>query len=641
MEGKVNEIFRIGRNVEWAKEPTAELIGGKALSLYRMTKLGLAVPPAIVIPTSVTFEYQDNPKGTLTALRGAVIEGLKWIEEKVGRKTLFSVRSGAPVSMPGMMDTVLNLGLNDKTFKDIAEILGTAAVADTAKRLVTEYGKTVVGLTGKIEGDAYEALAADLRSMMVIDQIMHSVEAVFKSWNSPRAIEYRKLNNVSETLGTAVTIQAMVYGNLNNKSGSGVMFSRDPATGENTMIGEWLKNAQGEDVVSGTVTPDKIDTLEPEIFSELYNVAHLLEIEFKDAVDVEFTIEDGTLYILQARRAKRTDKAAVVIAADLLDAGRIEVSDLSKYVTRNQILRSGSTVIVSTGKATLLGKGIPAGGGVGRGLVTTSIEVAINCTVPFVLCRDETLPDDIAAMNKATAILTKTGGATSHAAVVSRAMNKPCVVGFTDLNLFSASHVVVNGETGEVWEDNDGTVKIAEGSDEAVLRLAVAVAKKLERSLRYKHALDGVQTVISVGDLVSHTGALTQLVKDFGEKDIVIDLGPVPFHEDDAEIWAFVAPSTVGPREAEVRKVVGKLLKKKLPKKAKKPQVIDGNAGTVKIVTTVEELFSGELVIPTPELSATLGSKEFKATLIKKLGAPNVFVPPKTPHELVFGALAL
>ena len=469
-----------------------DLLGGKGAGLSEMTKIGIPVPPGFTITTEVCAQFAKDktyPDGFAEEL-GA---NIKKLENKLGRKfgdtdepLLVSVRSGAKVSMPGMMDTVLNFGLNDETVRGLAKKSGSERFAyDCYRRFIQMFGDVVMG----VDHDKFEETlseikkekgaksdtdlnADDLKELVEkykeivreekgkdfpknpFEQLKYSIEAVFGSWNNPRAITYRKLNNITGLPGTAVNVQAMVFGNMGNDSGTGVAFTRDPATGEKIFFGEYLMNAQGEDVVAGIRTPLSIETLKqerPSIYNELYKIQEILENHYKDMQDIEFTIEEGRLYLLQTRNGKRTANAAVKIAVDMVNEGLITKEQAILRVDANQINQLLHKQISAKASKIVVAKGLPASPGAACGHVVFTADDAHEWVNDkgsrVVLVRKETSPEDIHGMHAAEGILTSQGGMTSHAAVVCRGMGKCCVAGATSIMVNARAKKVIFGDT--------------------------------------------------------------------------------------------------------------------------------------------------------------------------------------------------
>ena len=432
--------------------PERDTVGGKAWSIAHLQSLNLPVPPAIVITTDACRRYLDS--GALPAtLDGELDTAIAWLERTTGRTLgganhplLLSVRSGAAISMPGMMDTVLNLGINDLTERALASESGDAAFArDTHRRFLELYVSIVLKLTppesATRDANALRAAIAEQGAGEVPDlpraQLRGAIEAVFGSWNSRRARRYRKHHDIPDSLGTAVTVQAMVFGNLDDRSGTGVLFSRNPLTGEPTPFGEYLHRAQGEDVVSGKFTPEPVSVLNdsmPEIYAQLMSAARTLEDANAEVQDIEFTVQQGELFLLQTRAAKRAPEAAVRCAVDMVEEGRIDRPTALSRVTAEQIrtlLKPRLSPGATQGERRLA-QGEPACQGVGGGVVVTDADVAQArkaSGVDVVLARATTSPDDVHGMIASRAVIAEHGGATSHAAVVSRALGIPCIVG--------------------------------------------------------------------------------------------------------------------------------------------------------------------------------------------------------------------
>ncbi|HHE47629.1 MAG TPA: pyruvate, phosphate dikinase [Candidatus Acetothermia bacterium] len=498
-----------------------DLLGGKGANLAEMARLGIPVPPGFTITTEVCRYYVEHEGGYPPGLKEQVEEGVKHLEKATGRKfgdpenpLLVSVRSGAPVSMPGMMDTILNLGLNDQSVKGLAERTTPRFAYDAYRRLLSMYGSVVLGV--KDEGEAgvdpfdaaMEALkrekgaasdlelsAEDLAELVqrykdIIEragksfpqdpwqQLWGAIGAVFRSWNNERARVYRRLNRIPDTLGTAVNVQAMVFGNLGERSGTGVAFTRDPATGENRFYGEYLLNAQGEDVVAGIRTPQPITVAQksdpsqvaleeamPEVYRQLVEVRELLERHYRDMQDIEFTIEEGKLYLLQTRTGKRTGFAAVRIAVEMVEEGLITEKEAILRIDPAEQLSQLLQPIFDPkekAKAKVLARGLPAGPGAATGRIALTAEAALHLAErePVILVRHETSPEDIQGMAVAKGILTSRGGMTSHAAVVARQIGKVAVVGCEGLIVdYEKKTVSAGGVTlkeGD-WLSIDGT----------------------------------------------------------------------------------------------------------------------------------------------------------------------------------------
>ncbi len=455
------------------------LLGGKGANLAEMAKIGLPVPPGFIVTTEACNEYLARGEELWPELEAEILENLDLLEKETKRifggepLLLLSVRSGAVVSMPGMMDTVLNLGLNRTTLETLARDAGNRRFAlDCYRRFIQMFGDVVLNvghhlfeniLTAarnekKVRTDA-ELEATDLEKIVEDflalvrrewgkdfpedprDQLFLAVEAVFKSWNTNRAIVYRKANRIPEILGTAVNIQTMVFGNLGNDSGTGVAFTRNPSTGEAKLYGEYLLNAQGEDVVAGIRTPHPLAELKevmPAVYEQFIQICSKLELHYREMQDIEFTFEKGILYMLQTRTGKRTAPAAVKIAVDMVSEGLITRKEALQRVEPEQVEQLLHRRINPEAKLTVIAKGLPASPGAASGKVVFDADRAEDLARQgerVLLVRPETTPDDIHGIIAAQGILTSRGGMTSHAAVVARGMGKPCVSGCEELQI--------------------------------------------------------------------------------------------------------------------------------------------------------------------------------------------------------------
>ncbi|MFW5945477.1 MAG: pyruvate, phosphate dikinase [Candidatus Natronoplasma sp.] len=450
-----------------------DLLGGKGSNLAEMTQIGLNVPPGYIVTTDACLEYLEEGEMT-DKIKEQMKEYMKELEEKMDQNfgdpedpLLVSVRSGAAVSMPGMMDTILNLGLNEKTLEGLIEKTDERFAYDSYRRFVNMFGEVVRGIPHSefeeimdeikekrnadqdVDLDAegmkevterYKELVGDIPSDPW-EQLVESTKAVFASWDNDRAVRYRDLNDLPHDMGTAVNVQAMVYGNTGKTSGSGVAFTRDPSTGENKVYGEFLQNAQGEDVVAGIRTPLNISDLKdmwPDIYEELYEVCKTLEEQYKDMQDLEFTVEDKELYILQTRTGKRTPNAAVKIAHDMHEAGIISKEVALLRVEGDQVEKILHKRIDPDADVDKLTQGLNASPGAASGKVifdTDEAEQRANDGESVVLVRSETTPEDIHGLAAAEGVLTSRGGMTSHAAVVARGMGKPCVAGAEEIDI--------------------------------------------------------------------------------------------------------------------------------------------------------------------------------------------------------------
>lgn len=476
------------------------LLGGKGANLAEMTNLGLPIPQGFIITTEACVDYYRNGNKINNDIQFQIFEALRWMEQINGRTfgsttdpLLVSVRSGARVSMPGMMDTILNLGLNDKTVEALAQKTKNPRFAyDSYRRFIQMFSDVVkeipkskfeeiidevkatkdvkfdIDLTAEDMQELIKRFKKVYKTAMHEDfpqdpgmQLMESVKAVFRSWNNPRAIVYRRMNDIPGDWGTAVNVQTMVFGNMGKTSGTGVAFTRSPSTGKADIYGEYLINAQGEDVVAGVRTPQPIKKLEedlPRCYEEFISYAHRLEDHYKDMQDMEFTIQEGKLYFLQTRNGKRTAQAAINIACDLVDTGKITPEEAVMRIeakSMDQLLHpTFDPEALKKGK--VLGHALPASPGSGAGRIYFTAEAAKNAAnrgERVILVRRETSPEDIEGMHASQGILTQRGGMTSHAAVVARGMGTCCVSGCGDLQIDEAKKTMTLG--GKKFKEKD------------------------------------------------------------------------------------------------------------------------------------------------------------------------------------------
>lgn len=457
---------------------TAEVLGGKGAGLAWLASKGVPVPPGFVIPTSVWAEYDKKPKSTMKAIAKALPAYLAKLEAHFGYQPLLSVRSGARVSCPGMMDTILNVGIEESNISEWVSRLGAKCFADSFHRLVSMYGSVVHGIRRstlaenlKVALDEYqqrtESPFPDAKA-----QLLGAIEAVFKSWDNDRAEEYRRIHGYDREWGTAVTVQAMVFGNLNDQSATGVLFTRNPDTGGMAVTGEFLPNAQGEDIVAGIRTPQSLDAMKAwneTVYVQLLDQVIALENIKRDMLDIEFTVQDGTLYLLQVRSGKRSATAALKIAVDMEKQGLIDATEAVKRVSVRQFDLAQLASLDPKFDKPADFTGIPACSGVVSGKPVFTKEDAINCKVPCILVTHETTPDDITGMLVAKGVVTMVGGLTSHAAVVARAMDRACIVGVgQDVESFKDVEVLsLDGATGRIWTE---AVPIVSGQTNGVIR---------------------------------------------------------------------------------------------------------------------------------------------------------------------------
>lgn len=513
-------IYRFGNGSADGNKDLKQLLGGKGANLAEMAATGLPVPPGFTITTNTCKLVLDSGGSWPETLDDEVLRGIAYIESELGQAfgdpqnpLLVSVRSGAAVSMPGMMDTVLNLGLNEEVVEGLARKSGNERFSlDAYRRFIDMFGNVVMGvphqhfeerLDGlkKKEGvcNDVELDTAALRTLIEEykavfyehtgasfptdphEQLHRAIDAVFGSWNSERAIKYRRINRISGLLGTAVNVQAMVFGNLGSKSGTGVCFTRNPSTGENKLYGEFLVNAQGEDVVAGIRTPQPISEMErtfPDAFGQLQQTARRLEQHYRDMLDIEFTVQDGTLFLLQTRNGKRTGSAAVNIATEMVDAGLVSEQEAVKNLVQPEHIEGllhPRFADETDYSERIIAEGLPASPGAAVGRVVFTAEEAEAWRErgeQVILVRMETSPEDVGGMHAAEGILTARGGMTSHAAVVARGWGKPCVAGCGDITInFNEHHFSSNGTTirqGD-WVSINGTSgEVVKGREELV-----------------------------------------------------------------------------------------------------------------------------------------------------------------------------
>ena len=533
-------VYSFGLGKAEGKGSMRELLGGKGAGLAEMSRIGLPVPPGFTITTGVCTYYYRNKKRYPSDLKSSVAAALKKVEASVGRKfgdaknpLLVSVRSGARASMPGMMDTVLNLGLNDKTVRGLAAASANERFAfDSYRRFIQMYGNVVLGiehhhfeeqleilkedrgasLDTDLKADDLERLVANYKTLVEETigkpfpqepdaQLWGAIGAVFGSWNNQRAITYRRLHGIPDDWGTAVNVQAMVFGNMGEDCATGVAFTRNPSTGENSFYGEYLVNAQGEDVVAGIRTPQSItiaakkasgsrlpamEEVMPKVYRELVRVRGILEKHYRDVQDLEFTVERGKLFMLQTRAGKRTAPAAIRIAVEMAKAKLITKDEAVKRIDPASLDQLLHPTLDPKAPKTLLAKGLPASPGAASGAVVfhaDEAEAKAKLGHPVILVRVETSPEDIHGMHAAEGILTTRGGMTSHAAVVARGMGRACVAGAGEIRVDyeagalsvgnytvrAGEEITINGGTGEVFLGAVPTIKPALSGDFATL----------------------------------------------------------------------------------------------------------------------------------------------------------------------------
>lgn len=561
-------VYSFGKTTD-GKADMRNLLGGKGANLAEMSSLGLPVPPGFTITTEVCTAFYENDKKYPEDLKPQVLEALATIENETGMQfghtenpLLVSVRSGARVSMPGMMDTVLNLGLNDQTVEGLAKKSGDERFAwDSYRRFIQMYGDVVMGLEHHdfedimeqhkrdmditedtdVTAEGWKTVVAQYKELVQRElgrpfpedpqeQLWGAIGAVFSSWMVPRAIKYREINDIPGDWGTAVNVQAMVFGNMGDDCATGVAFTRDPATGENFFYGEYLVNAQGEDVVAGIRTPQSLtvkgkekegsdlpamEEVMPDVFKQLDDVRHTLEQHYRDMQDIEFTVQQGTLYMLQTRSGKRTAAAALKIAVDMVEEGLITQEEALLRLDPSALDQLLHPTLDPKADKHILTKGLPASPGAASGIVVFSADEAekrAHAGEAVMLCRVETSPEDIHGMHAANGILTTRGGMTSHAAVVARGMGRACVAGagaisidYTTKTMSIAGQVIkegdivtIDGSTGEVMLGKVATIKPELSGDFGKVMAWADKARRMKIRTNAETPLDA-QTAVDFG----------------------------------------------------------------------------------------------------------------------------------------------
>ena len=554
-------VYRFGRARAEGRGDLRNLLGGKGAGLAEMSNLGLPVPPGFTITSEVCTHFYQNEHAYPPELREQVAAALAAVEDEIGARfgdprkpLLVSVRSGARASMPGMMDTVLNLGLNDETVAGLARQSGDARFAyDSYRRFIQMYGQVVLGiehhhfeellddrknelgaaLDTELAADDWQDIVAGFKDIVRREtkkpfpqdaqrQLWGAIAAVFGSWMNARAVTYRRLHNIPAEWGTAVNVQAMVFGNMGEDCATGVAFTRNPSTGANEFYGEYLVNAQGEDVVAGIRTPQHLtiagriangstplamEEVMPKVFAELRKVRGILEDHYRDMQDIEFTVERGRLWMLQTRTGKRTAQAALKIAVAFVNEGRIGRDEAIRRIEPDSLEQLLHPTLDPSAKATVLAHGLPASPGAAAGKVVFSAEAAEQAAAngeAVILVRVETSPEDIHGMHAARGILTTRGGMTSHAAVVARGMGRPCVSGAGELRIDYAAQtmtvrnhtvhagdlITLNGSTGEVMLGEVATIQPQLSGDFATLMGWADKVRKLKVRANAETAID-------------------------------------------------------------------------------------------------------------------------------------------------------
>ena len=639
MEKAQKYVYYFGRGKAEGHAGMKDLLGGKGAGLCEMTSLGVPVPCGFIVTTEACILYTKHGKKLPEGLDAEVQKHLSRLEESLGKRfgddenpLLVSIRSGARVSMPGMMDTVLNVGLNDATVQGLAQKTGNTRFAyDSYRRFISMFSNVVLGIPYEQFESALDNLKKDrgvhndtdldVEALMDLvklykgivestkgapfpseprDQLWAAIKAVFESWNSQRATTYRKIHKIPDDWGTAVSVVSMVFGNMGEDSGTGVLFTRNPSTGEKALYGEYLPNAQGEDVVAGIRTPYPIskdqdtngagNTLEermPSVYQEIVQVAAKLETHYKDLQDIEFTIEKGNLWILQTRSGKRTARAAMKTAVDMVQENLIGREEAILRISADQLNQLLHPVIDQKAKKEVLCKGLPASPGAVNGMLVFTADEAVkraNTGNRVILIRPETSPEDIHGMYAAQGILTARGGMTSHAAVVARGMGKCCIVGCSEirvstekkvakvgnLSLKEGDWVTLDGSTGEVMRGIVPTIDAVMSDDFAIfmewvdqfrrlrVRANADTSKDCEIALRFgaegvglcrtEHMFFAPDRILAVRQMIlsnepedrkkalakikpMQKGDFTEIFRAMGERPVIIRLLDPPLHE--------------------------------------------------------------------------------------------------------------
>ncbi|MBL0927685.1 MAG: pyruvate, phosphate dikinase, partial [Phycisphaerales bacterium] len=598
-------VYSFGKSKTEGNAKMKTLLGGKGANLADMTSIGLPVPPGFTITTDTCAAYYTAGRKLPNGLMDEVAKHVKTLEKELGKKfgdphnpLLVSVRSGAAVSMPGMMDTILNLGLTDAAVEGLASSTGNRRFAyDAYRRLINMFGDVVMGVDHEhfehafstiknkygVTDDAavpaeglaelcfeykaiYEKHVGEAFPQDPVKQLRLAIEAVFKSWNADRAVSYRRIANIQGLNGTAVNVQAMVYGNMGDDSGTGVAFTRNPSTGENKFYGEFLVNAQGEDVVAGIRTPKPCDEMpkwNKKVFDQLMSIKSKLEKHYREMQDIEFTIERGRLFMLQTRTGKRTGFAAVKIACDMMKERLIDEKTALLRIPASDLTQLLLPSFDPTAKkvARVLARGLPASPGAAVGKPAFTAEEAVERNhkgEKVILVRKETSPEDVEGMHSAVGILTSTGGMTSHAAVVARGWGKCCVAGAGDILIDAAAgHFQVRTDTGVRTFTRDDVISIDGSTGEVIQGAVPTVEPKLSgdfakiMKLADKHRRLGIRTN-------ADTPADAQRARDFGAEGIGLCRTEHMFFEGERilSMRQMILAETRGEREAALAKLL-------------------------------------------------------------------------------------
>jgi pyruvate,orthophosphate dikinase len=591
-------VYSFGGGKAEGKADMKALLGGKGANLAEMSVIGIPVPPGFTITTEVCAAYYENGKKLPEAVKPQVEAAIKLVESQLGARLgdhadplLVSVRSGAALSMPGMMNTILNLGLSDVSTEGLAKKTGNVRFAyDGYRRLIDMFGSVVMGvehelfeheleslkkargvhLDTELSGDDLKLLVEKYKAVYKKgtgtdfpqdpkDQLWAAIMAVFNSWEGHKAIEYRRIEKITGLKGTAVNVQAMVFGNMGDNSGTGVAFTRDPNTGEDVFYGDYLINAQGEDVVAGIRTPEPMSRLQvdmPKVYDQLMGIREKLETHYKEMQDIEFTVQDGTLYMLQTRSGKRTGASAVRIAVEMAKAGLIDEKTAVQRVAPDSLNQLLQPMLDPKAKVKPVAQGIAASPGAAAGVVVLSAEDVVKHAeehpgVPIMLVRKETSPEDVAGMNLAKGILTATGGKASHAAVVARGWGKPCVVGCAALvidekagsitisgqTVKAGEYLTINGTTGDVMIGKVPTIDAELGDYFFSL---MAMADKF-RTLKVRANADAPKDATKAREFGAEGIGLCRTEHMFFEGQRIVDMRKMILADDEAGRQAALA----------------------------------------------------------------------------------------------------
>ncbi len=698
----VKGLYKFGGGKTEGSGLMIDQLGGKGAGLVELCDLGLNVPRGYIISTAKSLEFgKCDDELNVEWMIVEIIKNSQFqkVLKDLGGE-LVSVRSGAPVSMPGMMDTILNVGLTNKNIGAWCAKLGERAGLDCRRRLVEMLSSVALGVPRELFDEVRSEVLAKYK--MVKDsefncvalwellgrydellqaqgvefpdtfeeQLAASIRAVFESWSNPRAVEYRKINSITEDLGTAVTIQVMVFGNLNDQSGAGVLFTRNPSTGEPVMTGEFLPRAQGEDVVAGTHTPypltwmwmDDSGSKWTEMYCQIEDLSKMLEAHYEDVMDIEFTVQDYELFVLQVRSAKRTARAAFRFAVDF---------DNTSLLTPQDYIATKRPIVVPGYDKKPIITGLPACSGLAVGRPVFSSMEAVMAEYPVILFAKQTTPDDIAGMNAAVGIVTAEGGITSHAAVVARAMNKPCVTGVTDMVVGTSSATIgnvtitgitkmsVDGDEGRIWNHE---VPVYDGVDDENVRTVIGKLFEESGYMIRSGELKGKNTLLVVADLIlrkdwkAGIDELVASVVEYGTEALILDLSCWWRDYDnsdgqirvglgclglglDADLMSAIVLELCGRKELAGIRVVGATHEAVSGAMEAAGMIVVPEVKSIKDVLEAK----GPVIISKAFIDEVIGGGETWENLVKILGAGGHFVdvmaPARSEAEVVFELL--